>query len=131
VLVGGGGDGARACLLKNGRWVVAAHGAVNELAEDCALVLKAGVDRLLRDARLVCDRGDARALIAALREQPGGRVEYPLARLLGLLAPALGAVAASLDIPRHHCHSTTVSNTAVLYRREWSWRKAHKRWSDG
>ena len=105
-------------LLEDGPRVVAANGAVNELAEECALVLKAGVDRFLGDARSLCDRGDAGTLVTALLEQRGGRVEHALPSLLGLLAPVLRAVGARLDFSVHVLYSTTVSNTVSLYRKE-------------
>ena len=93
VLVGRRGECARAGLLGHRRGVVAAHGAADELAEHAALVAEACVHRLLRDARLRGDRGDARAVVAALLEQLCGCVEHALAGLLRLFAPVFGPVA--------------------------------------
>ena len=117
-LVVGGRERARTLLLGNRPRVLAANGEANELAEQRALVVEAGVDGFLGDARLVRDRGDARAFPAALLEQLSSGVEHPPACFLGLLGTTLGAVATGLDILGHGCHGSTVSNTVHLYRKE-------------
>src|SRR5215208_2906102 len=117
-LIVGGRECARTLLLGNRPRILAADGNADELAEQRALVLEAGVDGFRGDAGLGCDRRDARALPAALLEQLSSGVEHPPACLLSLLGTTLGAVAAGLDILGHGCHSNTVSNTVILYRKE-------------
>src|SRR5829696_3172629 len=118
VLVAGRRECARTLLLGNRPRVLAADGDADELAEQRALVLEAGVDGFLGDARLVRDRGDARAFPATLLEQLSSRVEHSPACFFGLLGTTLGAVAPGLDILGHSCHSNSIFNTDLLYRKE-------------
>src|SRR4051794_8675369 len=86
-LIMGGRECARTLLLRNRPRVLAADSNADELAEQRALVLEAGVDGFLGDAGLVCDRGDARAFPAALLEQLSRRVEHSPAGFLGSTVP--------------------------------------------
>ncbi len=117
VLVGRGGERARPVLLGDRPRIVSANGTTDELAEECALVLEAGVDGFLGDARSLSDRGDAGTVEAPLLEQCGGGVEHALPRLLGLLEAALGAVGASLDFAVHINYGTSLFNKVMLYRK--------------
>jgi steroid delta-isomerase-like uncharacterized protein len=120
VLVGRGGEHPRPVLLRNPPRVIAADGAANELAEQVAFVLEAGVDGLLRDARLCGDRCDAGAVEAPLLEQRRRGVEHALPRLLGLLEAPLGAVAARLDISGHVHYGSNLFNEVLLHLKEGS-----------
>ena len=88
-LVGRGDDRARARLLGNGLGIIAADSTADELAEQRPLVAEARIDGLSGDTRRFCDRGDGRAVVAALFEQLRSSVEHPVPRLLGLLEAAL------------------------------------------
>ena len=101
VLVGRGSDRPGPVLLRNRPRVIAADSTAHELSEEVALVPKAGVDGLLRHARLRGYRRDAGAAEAPLLEQQRRSTEHALTRLLGLLEAPFGAVGARLDISGH------------------------------
>ena len=71
---------------------------------------------------------DQAHLVLGMRSR---RATDPDRYVLQLLATVLGAVAAPLDISRHVRHSTTVSNTVSLQRKELGCRRARKQSSDG
>ena len=118
VLVGCGGESARPVLLGHRPRVASANGTADELTEECALVLKAGIDGFLGDARSLGDRGDAGTVETALLEQHGGGVEHALPSLLGLLAPVFRAVGARLDFAVHVLYGTCLFNKVLLYQKE-------------
>ena len=84
--VGLGRERSRASLIGHRPCVGAAHRASDELAEQVPLRPEVAVDRLLRDPGGLRDRGDARALVAALPEEVAGGGENTRPGLLGLLA---------------------------------------------
>ena len=118
VLVGYGCERARPVLLGHRPRVASANGTADELTEECALVLKAGIDGFLGDARSLGDRGDAGTVETALLEQRGGGVEHPLPSLLGLLAPVFRAIGARLDFAAHVLYGTCLFNKVSLYQKD-------------